>query len=209
MARERGDMRAADAYMKSITDIFKKTDDNQSSSPDVQVIDPPNNQAKAQRSVVEQPVDRGGNGTTEGKLIKQGDVSFVPEYGGFCGLPSFYHKNVKAMHGSVPLTIFDPVWQQQAAAFSTTKNVPRHFNPPGERSTGGTTPIPLAGRGKTGTHIQAIRSSSGTTDVSITAKIGTTKMNTTIAVMAIGGDSKKGPRAGRQGERSCKELPGE
>lgn len=118
-ARERGDTTAADAYIKLISDIYGKADDNQSSSPNVQVIDSPNNQTKTQWSVVEQPVDKGGNRTTEGKIIKQGDMLFVPgavqEYGGFCGLPSFYHKNVKAMHGLVPLTIFDPVWQQQAA----------------------------------------------------------------------------------------------
>ncbi|PLW52395.1 hypothetical protein PCASD_00005 [Puccinia coronata f. sp. avenae] len=34
----------------------------------------------------------------------------------YCGLPSYYDKNVKAMKGLIPLTIFNPIWQRQAAA---------------------------------------------------------------------------------------------
>ncbi|PLW47994.1 hypothetical protein PCANC_09375 [Puccinia coronata f. sp. avenae] len=55
----------------------------------------------------------------EGQIKEEGGISFIvgaiPDHT-YCGLPTFYNKNVKAMKGSIPLTIFDPVWQSQAAA---------------------------------------------------------------------------------------------
>jgi hypothetical protein len=38
------------------------------------------------------------------------------------GLPSFYNKNVKALKGLIPLTIFNPIWQQQAASHHTKRD---------------------------------------------------------------------------------------
>ncbi|PLW41205.1 hypothetical protein PCASD_10148 [Puccinia coronata f. sp. avenae] len=65
----------------------------------------------------------------EGQIKEEGGVSFIvgaiPDHT-YCGLPTFYNKNVKAMKGSIPLTIFDPVWQRQAAAHhSERKTVDR------------------------------------------------------------------------------------
>jgi hypothetical protein len=37
------------------------------------------------------------------------------------GLPTFYNKNVKALKGLIPLKIFDPLWQQQAATHHTKR----------------------------------------------------------------------------------------
>lgn len=123
VAREKGDIDTTEAFMRSIVDIYKKPEDNQRSTPHVQIIGLLITLlAKQLRHLSD---DCGGSGMKDGKIIKQGEVSFVPgvipEYSGFCGFPMFYHKNVKSMHRSVPLRIFDPVWQQQAVAFSTTK----------------------------------------------------------------------------------------
>ncbi|KAI9622488.1 hypothetical protein H4Q26_015169 [Puccinia striiformis f. sp. tritici PST-130] len=64
------------------------------------------------------------NGVPKGSIQKIGGVSYmigeVPDYT-FAGLPSFYDKNVKAVKGSIPLPIFDPVWQRTAAADRTEK----------------------------------------------------------------------------------------
>jgi len=112
MAREKGDTAVADAYMRSVAEVFKQPE--VTSQPEIQVIESLSTPAASRKK---KPMDS--------KMIKQGEVSFVPgavpEFGSFCGLPTFYHKNVRAMHGSVPLTIFDPKWQQQAAAVSSTK----------------------------------------------------------------------------------------
>jgi hypothetical protein len=58
------------------------------------------------------------------KIIKEGAVSFaagvVPKHS-FCGLPTFYDKNIKALKGSIPLKIFDLLWQKRAAAHSAEK----------------------------------------------------------------------------------------
>ncbi|PLW21617.1 hypothetical protein PCASD_18387 [Puccinia coronata f. sp. avenae] len=67
---------------------------------------------------------------TGNKIIqKEGAVLFIvgeiPDHT-YCGLPAFYDKNVKALKGSVPLTIFDPVWQKQAATHhAERRNVER------------------------------------------------------------------------------------
>ncbi|PLW45339.1 hypothetical protein PCANC_01079 [Puccinia coronata f. sp. avenae] len=44
----------------------------------------------------------------------------IPSHG-YCGLPAFYNKNLKQLKGSVPLTIFSPIWQQQAATYASEK----------------------------------------------------------------------------------------
>ncbi|PLW05326.1 hypothetical protein PCANC_28427 [Puccinia coronata f. sp. avenae] len=48
-------------------------------------------------------------------------VAGVKSSHGFCGLPAFYNKNLRALKGSVPLTIFNPKWQQQVAAHSAKR----------------------------------------------------------------------------------------
>ncbi|PLW30627.1 hypothetical protein PCASD_17763 [Puccinia coronata f. sp. avenae] len=58
------------------------------------------------------------------QILKEGGLLFI--IGAvlshtYCGLPSYYNKNVKAMKGSIPLTIFDPFWKQQAAAHHAEK----------------------------------------------------------------------------------------
>jgi hypothetical protein len=46
----------------------------------------------------------------------------VPSHG-YCGLPASYDKNLRQIEGLVPLTIFNPIWQQQAAAYASKKKV--------------------------------------------------------------------------------------
>ncbi|PLW57660.1 hypothetical protein PCANC_01182 [Puccinia coronata f. sp. avenae] len=58
------------------------------------------------------------------KIIKEGTFYFavgVSPSHGFCGLPACYNKNIKALKGLIPLTIFDPLWQQCAVAHSAEK----------------------------------------------------------------------------------------
>jgi hypothetical protein len=48
-------------------------------------------------------------------------INWVVPSHGYCGLPAFYNKNLKQLKRSVPLTIFNPIWQQQAAAYVSEK----------------------------------------------------------------------------------------
>ncbi|PLW44084.1 hypothetical protein PCASD_04893 [Puccinia coronata f. sp. avenae] len=82
--------------------------------------------------------------TPSGAIIqKEEGVSFiigaVPTHT-YCGLPSFYDKNVKAMKGSIPLTIFDPIWQKQAAAHHAERRTVDRANTNNQRYTGLPTP---------------------------------------------------------------------
>jgi hypothetical protein len=76
-------------------------------------------------------------------IRKEGGGSFiigeVPDHA-YRGLPSYYNKNVKAMKGSIPLTIFNPKWQQQAAAHHAKKKTFDKNNPDKRRYTGQPTP---------------------------------------------------------------------
>ncbi|PLW14153.1 hypothetical protein PCASD_25037 [Puccinia coronata f. sp. avenae] len=59
----------------------------------------------------------------------------VPSHG-YCGLPAFYNKNLRQLKGSVPLTIFNPIWQQQAAAYAFEKKAVNRGNLEERRYTG-------------------------------------------------------------------------
>ncbi|KAI9619857.1 hypothetical protein KEM48_008471 [Puccinia striiformis f. sp. tritici PST-130] len=119
-ATERGDQKGADALLRSLAAMFPEQETasgEQNDNPTATQTTTPTENAKTGGITDEE-------GVPKDSIRKIGGVSYmigeVPDYT-FAGLPSFYDKNVKAMKGSIPLPIFDPVWQRMAAANRTEK----------------------------------------------------------------------------------------
>ncbi|PLW24122.1 hypothetical protein PCASD_06700 [Puccinia coronata f. sp. avenae] len=72
-------------------------------------------------------------------LVKEGPITFsvgeIPNYD-HCGLPQFYNQNLKQLKGSIPLTIFNPKWQQKAAAISSERRTSERAGLEDRRYTG-------------------------------------------------------------------------
>ncbi|PLW27802.1 hypothetical protein PCANC_26932 [Puccinia coronata f. sp. avenae] len=110
-AKEAGNLQQANALLRSLAKLF----------PD--------------------PTGGKGNKTPGGAVVepqkpKDTDASGVIPSHGHCGLPSFYNKSLKALKGSIPSTIFDPKWQQKAAAHSAERRPVDQGNTEERRYTG-------------------------------------------------------------------------
>ncbi|PLW55585.1 hypothetical protein PCANC_03532 [Puccinia coronata f. sp. avenae] len=130
MAMERGANQEAEALLQSLAAMF----------PEKELLHKPQKQQdtkhptakETQPSPPKQPDSTTPATWGEGQIKEEGGVLFIigaiPDHS-YCGLPSFYNKNAKAIKGSIMLTIFDPVWHRQAAAHhSEWKKVDRTSN---------------------------------------------------------------------------------
>ncbi|PLW12302.1 hypothetical protein PCANC_16889 [Puccinia coronata f. sp. avenae] len=130
MAMERGANQEAEALLQLLAAMF----------PEKELLHKPQKQQdtkhptakETQPSPPKQPDSTTPATWGEGQIKEEGGVLFIigaiPDHS-YCGLPSFYNKNVKAIKGSIMLTIFDPVWHRQAAAHhSEWKKVDRTSN---------------------------------------------------------------------------------
>jgi hypothetical protein len=130
MAMERGANQEAEALLQLLAAMF----------PEEELLHKPQKQQdtkhptaeETQPSPPKQPDSTTPATLGEGQIKEEGGVLFIigaiPDHS-YCGLPSFYNKNVKAMKGSILLTIFDLVWQCQAATHhSERKTVDRTSN---------------------------------------------------------------------------------
>ncbi|KAH9460961.1 hypothetical protein Pst134EA_017269 [Puccinia striiformis f. sp. tritici] len=119
-ATERGDQKGADTLLRSLAAMFPE----QETASGEQNNTPTATQTTTATENAKTGDITDANGVPKGSIQKIGGVSYmigeVPDYT-FAGLPSFYDKNVKAVKGSIPLPIFDPVWQRTAAADRTEK----------------------------------------------------------------------------------------
>ncbi|KNE88280.1 hypothetical protein PSTG_18320 [Puccinia striiformis f. sp. tritici PST-78] len=117
-ARAKGDHKTAEALLRSLAALFPDTSDPREEIPTTTRSSVTTNGETTQK---EAGPDTGSAGTIQ----KVGAVSYMagefPDHT-YLGLPAFYDKNVKAMKGSIPLTIFDPIWQRIAAANHVEKN---------------------------------------------------------------------------------------
>ncbi|POW19431.1 hypothetical protein PSHT_04707 [Puccinia striiformis] len=117
-ARAKGDHKTAEALLRSLAALFPDTSDPREEIPTTTRSSVTTNGETTQK---EAGPDTGSAGTIQ----KVGAVSYMagefPDHT-YSGLPAFYDKNVKAMKGSIPLTIFDPIWQRIAAANHIEKN---------------------------------------------------------------------------------------
>ncbi|PLW43120.1 hypothetical protein PCANC_14416 [Puccinia coronata f. sp. avenae] len=120
MAMERGAQSKAKTLLQSLAAIF----------PPPGKEGEPNDQAPPAAPTTVEPTIALGD--ILAPIRKEGGGSFiigeVPDHA-YRGLPSYYNKNVKAMKGSIPLTIFNPKWQQQAAAHHAEKKTFDKNNP--------------------------------------------------------------------------------
>ncbi|POW07873.1 hypothetical protein PSTT_07950 [Puccinia striiformis] len=131
-ATERGDQRAADGLLRLLAALFPE--EAATRGKESNTIPTTNTTDKADTGN-----ETGTKSESQGSIKKVGAVSYmvgeVPDFT-FAGLPSFYDKNVKAMKGSIPLTIFDPVWQRIAAANRAEKKTIDRIDTEERRYTG-------------------------------------------------------------------------
>ncbi|KNF05162.1 hypothetical protein PSTG_01789 [Puccinia striiformis f. sp. tritici PST-78] len=117
-ARAKGDHKTAAALLRSLAALFPDTSDPREEIP---TTTQSSATTKGDTNQKEARPDTESTGT----IKKIGAVSYMvgefPDHT-YSGLPAFYDKNVKAMKGSIPLTIFDPIWQRIAAANHIDKN---------------------------------------------------------------------------------------
>ncbi|KAI7963895.1 hypothetical protein MJO29_004322 [Puccinia striiformis f. sp. tritici] len=128
LAMEKGNQKEAEGLLRSLAALFPEQEENRRDGRDT--TQPPH---------VPEEATTNKEGEARGSIKKIGGVSYmigeVPDYT-FAGLPSFYDKNVKAMKGSIPLTIFDPVWQRIAAASRAEKKTIDRIDTEERRYTG-------------------------------------------------------------------------
>ncbi|POW05761.1 hypothetical protein PSTT_09488 [Puccinia striiformis] len=135
-AMEKGNQKEAEGLLRSLAALFPE---EVASRGEGNGVTPTTDMTASTKS----KEDDGGKSDTRNSIKKIGAVSYmvgeVPDYT-FAGLPSFYDKNVKAMKGLMPLTIFDPLWQRAAAANRTEKETIDRADTEERRYTGVTAP---------------------------------------------------------------------
>ncbi|POW16052.1 hypothetical protein PSTT_01700 [Puccinia striiformis] len=116
LAQEKGNAKEAKALLRSLATLFPE--------PSVPKQTPPETPGALPSGEGETPAQVEREPKPVGQIVKVGFVLYiVGEVPDHChaGLPSFYDTNVKAMRGSIPLTIFNPIWQREAAAYQAEK----------------------------------------------------------------------------------------
>ncbi|PLW26889.1 hypothetical protein PCANC_27031 [Puccinia coronata f. sp. avenae] len=115
-----GDALKSDAIMQSLADLYPPKSEVEG----VKAINPMGEETPPETSTAIIEVD---DSSKEGKKPKgavEGGRKFidgvVPSHG-YCGIPTFYNKNLRQLKDLVPLTIFNLIWKQQAAAYALEK----------------------------------------------------------------------------------------
>ncbi|PLW43239.1 hypothetical protein PCASD_07024 [Puccinia coronata f. sp. avenae] len=112
-AREAGDQTLANGLLRSLAKLYPEPTET------TPVDTTGKTQIAAPLTVAATATDVcGSDDITVGNIIFAPGV--IPTHG-HCGLSSFYDKKIKALKGSIPLTIFDPKWQQKTSAHSAEK----------------------------------------------------------------------------------------
>ncbi|PLW16649.1 hypothetical protein PCASD_14551 [Puccinia coronata f. sp. avenae] len=131
-ATERGAHQEANALLRSLAALFPERTQTVADNPERRYEEAPTKataQPEQANPIIASQPSQTVETAVENPIQREGAVSFIvgeiPTHS-YHGLPAFYDKNVKALKGSIPLTIFDPLWQQQAAAHHTERrNVER------------------------------------------------------------------------------------